>query len=61
MSLIHSEATQTDMLEFGAGQDLLLGQARSMNRFCSRDLSSLEDFKEEFIFGGWRGDMPVAC
>ena len=53
LCLTHSEAKQTETLEFGAEQGLLQGQARRMGGLHSKDLNSPIIFREEFISKIW--------
>ena len=54
MCEIHSEAKQSEMLEFEAQTGLLQDQVRRSGGSHSRDLNSLMDFKEEFLKATWR-------
>ena len=50
---MHSEAKQTEMLEFGAEKGLLQDQARRMGGSCSKTLNSLGFQGEAFIGKIW--------
>ena len=47
--LIHSEAKQTKMLEFGAEKDLMQGWARRTGSLCSEYLELPEGFQQSIF------------
>ena len=47
--LMHSEAKQTEMLEFGAEKGLQQRQARRTGSSCWKDPNSRMGFEEEFL------------
>ena len=50
MCLMHSEAKQTEMSEFGAEKGVLLGQARRTAGSCPPNLEVPEGFQQSFFF-----------
>ena len=55
MCLMHSEAKQTETLEFGAMNGLFQGPDKEYGCSYSKDLNSPKVFKEEFLRANFVG------